>query len=336
VSLRLESPGWLAAALVVVAALALELWARRSRRHPALRYPALPLVLGLGRTFVARTWWLPTALRLAAMACWVVALARPQSAAEPEERQSEGIDVLVALDVSLSMKAADFQPRDRMTVAKRSVADFVRQRNSDRIGLVLFAGQALSWVPPTLDYDLLLDLLDDVEAGMVPTEGTAIGSAIGTAVTHLEDSPAVSKAVVLITDGENNAGSLSPHEAADLAAAQGITVHTVAIGTGGEVPFPTGRDFTGRTVYQRVRVPVDRKLLADLASRTDGQAFVAEDGQELDRGLSAILDALERTRLASGILDAGWKDRFAPWIWAGLGLLAAEALLRFGRWRQPA
>lgn len=327
-------PAWLWGLGTVAVAVALEAWGRRRGPFGAVPFSALSLLAPLPRTFAVRTWWLPEVLRVAALVAWTVALARPQVPAEPEERQAEGIDVLVALDVSVSMMAADFQPRDRMTVAKRSVADFVRQRSTDRIGLVLFSGQALSWVPPTLDYSLLVDLLEDIEAGMVPAEGTAIGAAIGTAVSHLEESPAKSKAIVLITDGENNAGNLSPREAARLAQERGITIHTVAIGTGGEVPFPSGRDYAGRPVYRRVRVPVDRQLLAELSAKTGGEAFVAEDGRELDQGLSEILDALDRTRMASGIVEAGREDAFQPFVWLGLFLLAVELALRHTRWRR--
>lgn len=328
--IRLASPEWLLVAVLLLVWIGREVSLRD--RRAAVRFSALPLFHGLPRTWVCRTWWLPRALRYGALAAWIVALARPQVPAPPEARDTEGIDVMVVLDVSTSMRAADFQPRDRMTVAKSSVAEFVQQRSSDRIGLVLFSAQALSWVPPTLDYGLLLDLMKEVEPGMLP-DGTAIGTAIGTAVSHLTESPAESKVVVLLTDGENNAGNLSPRQAGELAREAGVVVHTIAIGTGGEVPYPAGRDFRGRPVYQKVRVPVDRELLQSLADQTGGRAFVAEDGQALDAGLSQILDALDRTRLESGLVDEGWQDRFAVWIWVGICLWGLEFLMGRTRWR---
>jgi Ca-activated chloride channel family protein len=217
-----------------------------------------------------------------------------------------------------------------MFVAKKSVAEFVRQRSRDRIGLVVFAGEASLWVPLTLDYGLLLELLSEVETGMLPG-GTAIGTALGTALGHLEDSEAESRVVVLITDGESNAGNITPKQAAELAEELGVSVYTVAIGTGGVVPVPAGRDMFGRTVMRQVEVPVDRELLEDIAASTGGQAFVATDAEALDAGLSRVLDALDRSQLRAGISERVWQDRWMLFIGVALALLALELVLRATR-----
>lgn len=320
---------WALLGLLLLVAVALSL---RSRPSAALAYSGLPLFDGIAPTLWVRLRWLPDALRAVAIMLAVLAAARPQVLAEPEARDVEAIDVIVALDVSTSMRAADFRPRDRLFVAKQSVADFIRQRDEDRIGLLVFAGQASSWTPLTLDYELVLELLAQVEAGMLP-DGTAIGTAIGTALVHLRSSEAETKAIVLITDGDNTKGNITPREAARIAAEEGVTLYTIAIGEGGLVPYPVGKDLFGNVRYRKERIPVDRELLAELAETTGGAAFVARDGEALDSNLAAILDALDRTRLQSGMMEASWRDLFPRFLLAALALLALERVLRATRWR---
>lgn len=330
---RLASPVHLVALGLVALAVAVLAWRKRRRLDPAMRISGDALIRDLPATLWVRLRFLPDALRLLALTLLAVALARPQTLKDPDQIQTEGIDIMVVLDVSGSMRAADFQPKDRMFVAKKSVAEFVRQRSRDRIGLVVFAGEASLWVPLTLDYGLLLELLGEVETGMLPG-GTAIGTALGTALGHLEDSDAASRIAVLITDGENNAGPITPHQAAELAEQLGVQVYTVAIGTGGVVPVPSGRDVFGRTVMRRVKVPVDRELLQRIADRTGGQAYQATDAEELDAGLSQVLDQLDRSRLEAGISERAWQDRFPLFIGVALLLLAIELALRATRLRR--
>lgn len=325
---------WFLLCLAPVALVAVYLWRRRALRlDPALGFSSTRLVAGLPRTFWVRIAWVPDAARVGALAAIVVALARPQQIGRPEIDQTEGIDIVLALDTSGSMRAADFQPKDRMAVAKNAIADFVQQRASDRIGLVVFAGEAAGWVPLTLDYALLLEMLDEVAVGMLP-DGTAIGSAVGTAVNRLRQSDASSRVVVLLTDGDNNAGHLSPRKAAELAKEMGVRVYTILIGRGGPVPFPAGEDLFGRPVFQKVTVPTDPALLEDIAQMTEGEAYVAQDSEELDRRLSAVLDDLDRSRIEATFIEPPKSELF-PWaVAAAFFLLAVELVLGATRLRR--
>lgn len=332
-SIDLGAP-WFLLGLVPVALAALLLGRRRRfRLDPALSFSSARLVGELPKTFWVRIAWLPDAARIAALAAIVVALARPQRVSVAEAEEARGIDIVLALDTSGSMRAVDFQPSDRMAVAKRAIGDFVRQRVSDRIGLVVFAGEAASWVPLTLDYPLLLEMLDEVEVGMLP-DGTAIGSAVGTAVNRLRESTATSRVVVLLTDGDDNAGNLSPRKAAELAKELGVRVYTILIGRGGPVPFPAGTDLFGRPVYQEVVVPTDPALLEDIAGITGAEAYVAKDSEELDRRLSEVLDDLDKSRLES-TAQTPPKEELFPWAVAlAFLLLALELALGTTRLRR--
>ncbi len=332
-TLRFAEPWALLGLILVAAVVVLDL--RRGRRglDPAARAPSTSLLGELPGTLWLRLRRLPEVLRWLALTMVVLALARPQTEAEPDEVDTEGIDIMIALDVSGSMRAADFQPRDRMFVAKKSVSEFIAQRSRDRVGLVIFAGEATLWSPLTLDYGLLLELLSEVEVGVLP-DGTAIGTALGTALAHLEESDAESRVVVLLTDGENNAGSLAPRQAASMAEQLDVPVYTVAIGTDGVVPFPGGTDLFGRKVMRQVQVQVDRELLEELADRTGGRAFSATDAEELDAGLSQVLDSLDRSVLQAGISERAWKDRWGVFLLASLLLLLLEGLLASTRLRR--
>lgn len=324
-SFRFADPGWLLL-FVPFAALVFLAW-RFGPRRPALGISSLPLLDGLHATLWSRARFLPGLLFGLGAAAAVLAMARPQRLGEPAARTVEAIDVIIALDVSTSMRAADFRPRDRLFVAKQSVADFIAQRSEDRLGLLVFAGEATSWTPLTLDYELLLELLEEVETGMLP-DGTAIGTAIGTALLHLEESPADTKAIVLITDGDSTKGNITPQRAAELAAEAGVKIYTIAIGRGGYVPFPQGKDLFGKVRYARTLIAVDRELLRQIAETTGGAAFEAKDGEQLDSGLAEILDSLDKTRLQSSLHDASWDDLFPHVLIVAFGLLVLSALLR--------
>lgn len=329
--LRLESP-WALLALIPILAIAIERWLwRKKQRQPALRFPGKLLIDGLPKTFAARFVWLPFALRLVALSCICVALARPQlvGAADPEE--AEGIDLALVLDISCSMQAADFQPQDRMFVAKKSIQELIQTRSSDRIALVVFAGEAATWVPLTLDYSLLAQMLEEVNVGML-TDGTAIGSAIATALNRLRKSEAKSRAIVLLTDGDNNAGSISPVAAAGFAKDLGVKIYTVLIGTGGAVPFPAGKDLFGRMVYKKQVIPTNPELLKQIAKDTGGEAFSATDKAELDARLHEILDHLEKTKIESTAQLRPYAELFPHLVLAAVLLLAIELLLGATRW----
>ncbi len=328
-----DNPWLLLGLLLVAAAGAYLFWRRFARRDPAFKFPASRLWLTLPGSIWAQLAWLPDGLRLVALALLVVAAARPQRVGQATPEDTEGIDIVIALDTSCSMLAADFQPRNRMAVAKRSINDFVEKRTVDRIGLVVFAGEAATWVPLTLDYSMVANLLDDVDVGMLP-EGTAIGSALGTALNRLRESDAVSRVVVLVTDGDNNAGNIMPRQAAAFANELGVKVYTILIGRGGAVPFPAGQDLFGRPMFRNQVVPTDPELLKEIAKRTGGQAYEAKDGRELDARLTEVLDKLETTRLENTVSSVPKDELFPYFVAAALALLVLEAILSQTRLRR--
>ncbi|GMU66983.1 MAG: aerotolerance protein BatA [Acidobacteriota bacterium] len=317
------SPLWLA----LLAALPLLAW--RHHRHSRLGAVAvsrLPARRG-GRWRLH----LPFYLRFLALAACLVALARPQLGYAWEEATTEGIDLQIVLDISGSMGAEDFQPDNRLAVAKRVVRDFVARRSADRIGLTVFGGTALTRAPLTTDHRMLDELVAALELSDVP-DGTAIGVALASAANRLRASDAKSRVVVLVTDGVNNAGEIDPRSAAAVAEGLGLRVYTVGVGTEGVVPVPLQvRDpLTGRLETRRVRmeVDVDEPLLEEIAERTGGRFFRATDPDAL-ADVFAEIDRLEKTPL-SVKRYVRYREVFAPFAWTALLLtvlpLAAAAL----------
>jgi len=322
-------------ALLLLLAIPLALAAIRleRRRAPRLRHPRAAALARAGRGAVARLWWLPQALLVAAIGLVALALARPQArTGRPEATSVEGIDIVIAFDLSTSMRAADFQPKDRLHVAKEVLKGFIGRRTSDRIGLVVFAGDAYTQCPLTLDTGILRALVDSLRFGVIE-DGTAIGNAIATAVNRLRESDAKSKAIVLITDGENNAGQISPREAAEIARTFGIRVFPILVGKGGVVPYPVGRDLFGQEVFEPREFPVNPGLLQEIARITGGAYANATDRETLEHGLQEILDRLEKSRIFEAAGTSRAEELFprllAPAFWLallGLGLAAT-------RWR---
>lgn len=298
-------------ALLGLLAAAAAAWLLKRRRHrlPRLVLPESAAARAVTPSPWARRWWLPGALAAAAIALTSIGLAGPRlRASRRQDLAVEGIDIVVAFDLSTSMLAADFRPKDRITVAKEVLKSFIASRQNDRIGLVVFAGEAYTQCPLTLDYKVLESLLDQVRTGVI-VDGTAIGNALGTAVNRLRDSDAKSRVVILITDGDNNAGNLSPLQAAGIAKDLGIKVYTILIGKGGRVPYPTGTDLFGRTTYEPVEIDVNPELLQQIANVTSGAFYPATDKESLESGLHAVLDSLEKSK----IYDAGGSTRYDEW-----------------------
>lgn len=313
---------------LAVAALALS-----RQRAPRLRHPRAAALAAAGRGWVARTWWLPQALVAVALVLAALALARPQARErEPERRTVEGIDIVIALDLSTSMRAADFRPVDRITVAKEVLKDFIGRRSTDRIGLVVFAGDAYTQAPLTLDYAILRNLVDQLRIGVIE-DGTAIGNALATAVNRLRESDAKSKVVILITDGDSNAGQISPREAAALAKAMGVRVFPILVGKGGVVPYPVGQDPFGNVVYQPMPFAVNPALLKELAAITSGAYANAGDRKELEQGLQAVLDRMEKTRIFERTASSRVVELFPRLLGPAFWLAALGLLLGLTRWR---
>jgi Ca-activated chloride channel family protein len=276
---------------------------------------------------------LPFYARLAALACLIVALARPQLGYSWEESQTEGIDIEIALDISGSMGAEDFQPKDRLTVAKEVVKDFIGKRPADRIGIVVFSGAALTRAPLTTDRAMLNLLVDSVELNSLP-DGTAIGVAIASAAARLNDSAAKSKVIVLVTDGVNNAGEIDPVSAAAVAKGLGIKVYTIGVGTEGRapVPVPVTNPLTGEREIRRVpmNLQVDEALLGQIAERTGGRFYRATD-QEALRTVFEEIDRLEKTPLAVKRY-VRYREAFMPLAWAALVLVVFPLPLALAGW----
>jgi Ca-activated chloride channel family protein len=289
--MRWESPWWLLALLAIPIA---AWWRRRGAARPAAalwavappRYPSLRgALLGI----VAALPWLALALALAAVA-------RPQQGVSQSETETRGVDIMLAIDISPSMAAQDFRPLNRLTVAKETARDFVKQRPHDRIGLVAFAATAFTQSPLTLDHNALTELMEALDFGLAE-DGTAIGMGLATAVAGLRESKTPSKVVILLTDGQNNRGAIDPSTAADVARALGIKVYTVLVGRGGMVPIPVDDPLLGQRI-EMVRMDVDEGSLRDIAQRTGGRFFRAQDPEALAQIYSAI-DRLERAPIRS-------------------------------------
>ena len=320
------SPLWLLG-LVGVAALAWRAWARRGRPAEAVAFPEAPDAAALPASVWARLGWLPEALVLAALALGTVALARPQERDAQVARSTEGIDIVLTLDLSTSMLAEDFVP-NRFEAARRVAGEFVQGRESDRIGLVVFAARAYTQAPLTLDYRFLLRMLGEVRMGTIE-DGTAIGTALATAVARLRDSDADSKVVVLLTDGQNNRGEVDPQTAAEAAEALGVRVYAIGVGgEGGRVP---GRLPFGGLLSQPAP-EVDEATLQAVAARTGGQYFRATDTDAL-REIYAEIGRLERTEIEETVyVDV--EERYALALWPALACLFGALVLGATRLRR--
>ncbi len=273
-----------------------------------------------------RTWryWLrhlPFVLRLAAFALMTVALARPQGVEQQSKINAEGIDIMLAIDISGSMLARDFQP-DRLTAAKEVAGNFISDRQGDRIGLAVFAGEAFTQSPLTTDKSTLQTLLARVRSGVIE-DGTAIGNGLATALNRLRESEAKSKVVILLTDGVNNRGEISPLMAADIAADMGIKVYTIGVGKRGKAPYPA-IDMVGNMTYQMMDVEIDEETLSEIASRTGGKYFRATDKQKL-KAIYDEINQMEKSKVEITDLTI-YHEQWVPLLLLALALLLAEML----------
>ncbi len=327
---------------VIVIVCSLVLWRMTiaaDTRTPRLRLATVaPLVTG-PRGFRTKLRDLPGMVRVAALALAILAIARPQNVLRGENTDEKGIDIVLVLDLSGSMRAlmdADSAPArpaggqatrlTRLDTAKEVILDFIARRRNDRIGVVVFGRAAYILSPPTLDKSLLASLVSKMELGLIDGNGTAIGDAVGTGVARLRRSSARSKAIILLTDGDSNAGSIAPDYAAHLAQTQAVKVYTVQIGNGDDVDVQDGTDIFGQPKFVREHFPVNPELLRRMASTTGGDSFVANDKKGLEQSMHQILDKLEKTRFESQV--ATMEDLFPFLLLPAVALLALEALIR--------
>lgn len=296
---------------------------RRHKGHASLRIPSLRLVAGASgiRTYLRH---FPLALRLIALALLIIALARPQSTGNWEEIRTEGIDIMLTMDLSTSMLAMDFSP-NRIEAAKRVASSFVTARKHDNIGLVVFAGESFTASPLTSDHASLLNRISDMTIGIIE-DRTAIGLGIVTAINRLRESQTSSKVIVLLTDGTNNSGDISPEMAADIAKNFGITIYTIGMGSlSGEAAYPV-QSFFGDTRIRNLPVEIDEKTMRAVAEKTGGLYFRASDDKSLD-AIYKEIDKLEKTKLhaRSYHITSERYPLFALW---ALILLLIEFVLR--------
>jgi Ca-activated chloride channel family protein len=272
------------------------------------------------RLWIAR---LPVSLRSLCLAAWIIAAAGPRLGSARAELRSEGISIVIALDLSSSMLAEDFSPSNRLDVARRTAMEFVRARSSDRIGLVAFAGQALTQVPITTDYEVLEEAIRQMRVGILE-DGTAIGTAIATSANRLRRAPGKSKVVVLLTDGVNNKGTVDPRTAAHAAAAFGIKIYTIGVGRQGDAPVPTGRGPLGLR-YETMPVEIDEQLLGEIAQTTGGRYFRATDAASLSN-IFAEINRLEKTPVQH-LVYRRYEEAYRVPLGIGLLALALELVL---------
>lgn len=304
----------------------------RKKTEPTMRMSETTVFRFAPQTWRTRLMPLPAILRIVTFTLIVIVLARPQTSNAWQDKEVEGIDIMLAIDVSTSMLAEDLKP-NRMEAAKQVAAEFVSDRPNDNIGLTVFAGEAFTQCPMTTDHASLLNLLRDVRTdlalrGMIQ-DGTAIGMGLANAVAKLKDSKAKSKVVILLTDGSNNMGDLSPMTAAEIAKSMGVRVYTVGVGTNKTAPYPM--PVGGRVQYVNMPVEIDSKTLADIASVTNGDFYRATNTAELHRIYKEI-DKLEKTKLSVKQFSKRYEayQPFALWALIALfvEMLVSMTLLR--------
>lgn len=305
-------------------------WWYVQRRGASLRYSNLGLVKDLAPTPTSRWRHGIFALRMLAIALLVVAFARPQSGTTSEEVTTEGIDIMLAIDVSSSMLAEDFKPRNRIEAAKIVASNFIEGRRNDRIGMVVFAAMSFTQCPLTLDYGVLLNLMKEVKVGIVD-DGTAIGLGVANAVGRLKDSKAKSKVIILLTDGRNNRGEIDPLTAARIAQAFKVRLYAVGVGARGEALYPVDDPFFGKR-YVRMPVDIDEDMLREMARIADGKYFRATDRENLQK-IFAEIDQLEKTKIEVKQFTR-YKELFVNWLALGLGVLVLEIVLANTRFRK--
>jgi Ca-activated chloride channel family protein len=328
-TLEFENP-W---ALLLLFAIPAWWWFARQRRAPALVFSRTAL---LGRfaprssAVLARA---PGWLRGLALAAVIVAIAAPRTGAAVVDIDAEGIAIMLVVDVSSSMLAEDFAPDNRLAVARNTVASFIGAREYDRIGMVAFGGEAITMVPLTIDYAVLFQAIDRIRPAGSPgwlADGTAIGTAVATATNRLRRAPGESKVIILLTDGENNRGEIDPRTAARAAAAFGIRIHTIGVGSDGVASIPVARGPGGQVQYASLPVSIDEPLLREMAAATGGEYFRARDEDAL-QAIYRRIDEFETTTVqVSRHVD--YTPRYLPFLLLAMAALLGEWTLRASRW----
>ncbi len=319
--MHFNSPYYLWLLTLLVPMIGYYVW-RTLQGGAAIRISSVAGVVRAPRTVRYYLRHLPFVLRAAAFALIVVALARPQDVEQNVRTNTEGIDIMLAIDVSGSMLARDFKP-DRITAAKEVAGSFIADRYGDRIGLVAFAGEAFTQSPLTTDQSTLQTLLARIRSGLIE-DGTAIGNGLATAINRLRESEAKSKVIILLTDGVNNRGEIAPLTAAEIAKAQGIRVYTIGVGTEGMAPYPA-IDMFGNITFVNQKVEIDEKTLTAISDMTGGKYFRATDKAKL-KAIYDEINQLEKSKVEV-TEHISYHELYLVWVLAALGLLLVEFLL---------
>ena len=297
------------------------IWMELSGRRPHMRVSTSAPWLSAGPSVLGWLRHIPFALRITAISLIIIALARPRSSTETEKIDTEGIDIVFAMDVSTSMLARDFEP-DRINAAKDIAIEFIAQRPSDRMGIVVFAGESYTQCPLTTDRATLINLMKDVQTDLIE-DGTAIGNGLATAVARMKDSDAKSRVIILLTDGVNNRGEIAPATAAEIAKTFGVRVYTIGIGTRGEAPYPVMTQWG--VELRKIPVEIDEELLKSIAETTGGRYFRATDNTKLSEIYSEI-NQMEKVRTTVDSFPV-YKELFGKYaLWALICLLLELAL----------
>ncbi|MBX3041457.1 MAG: VWA domain-containing protein [Bdellovibrionaceae bacterium] len=316
--------------ILVLVAILVYRWFSRARRIPTLQLGSLAALKGLKPSPRSRLMIVPIILQSLALIFMIVALARPREADTKVRRNVEGIDIVVALDVSDSMLIEDMKPLNRLEAAKEVIRKFVEGRASDRIGIVIFAGESFTLVPPTLDYPLLLNRISEITTAQEARikDGTAIGVALANAAGRLKDSTAKSRVIIFLTDGENNSGTIDPETALEIAKGYGLKIYSIGIGRDGPTRIPIyQRDVFGQRVktYQPFESSVNEGLLGKMAKDTGGVYYRATKEDAL-QGVFSEINSLEKTKVEVNRYTR-YTEIFPPWLWAGILCYAAALIL---------
>lgn len=323
--MNLAHPGYLWLFLLFIPLIAWYVWSQR-KANPSMRMSSISALKGLSTSWKVYVKHLSFVLKLAALSCLIIILCRPQTYDKWSMSDTEGTDIVMAIDISASMLSRDLQP-DRLEAAKKVASDFVAKRESDNIGLVIFAGEGFTLLPMTTHQATLLNTIHEISINMLDADGTAIGDGIATAINRIKDGKAKSKSIILLTDGTNNSGVVAPLTAAEIAQKEGIRIYTIGLGTRGTAETPYAQGFGGELLYKPMPVTIDEESLKKVAQMTGGKYFRATDNDVLTSIFNEI-DKLEKTKIDVKNFT-NTQDNYMPWAWALLVLVLLNLTISY-------
>lgn len=323
--MNLAHPGYLWLFLLFIPLIAWYVWSQR-KANPSMRMSSISAFKGLSTSWKVYVKHFSFVLKLAALSCLIIILCRPQTYDKWSMSDTEGTDIVMAIDISASMLSRDLQP-DRLEAAKKVASDFVAKRESDNIGLVIFAGEGFTLLPMTTHQATLLNTIHEISINMLDADGTAIGDGIATAINRIKDGKAKSKSIILLTDGTNNSGVVAPLTAAEIAQKEGIRIYTIGLGTRGTAETPYAQGFGGELLYKPMPVTIDEESLKKVAQMTGGKYFRATDNDVLTSIFNEI-DKLEKTKINVKNFT-NTQDNYMPWAWALLLLVLLNLTISY-------